>query len=210
MSRSIKLISSALIVAALAVGVWLAWSQSQSMKRISQLQQGALDPVAHAQSLLATQRADKSAEWVETASAIADQSADHDALAIQLLKAALAENPYFPRGWALLAFLHTRDAGSFTAEAERALERSIEVCPLCSKELLRWRLTFVLEHWTNVSEDTRVAAFVGADLLRWWHLDYEYLSRVRTEALGRGIAFDTYRKKVNSPVRTNEIGVRTD
>lgn len=206
MSLPIRLLSSAFIIAAIIVSARLALQNSQSLQRANDLNQGRLDPVEHADTLLKRSVASFPVEWTETASLVSETSAINDEKAIRLLETALAAEPNDPGAWALLAFLRTRQAGSYSQAAEEALDTSIQICPLCSKSLLRWRLTFVLQHWVDVSEQTRLAVFSGADLLRWWHLDYEYLAKVRTDALARGIEYDVYRRKVDTPIRSNELG----
>ena len=147
----------------------------------------------------------QASKWIETANLISAQSNANDDLAIDLLEAALAVDPAHPDAWALLSFLNTRQAGRYTDASEQALQTSIKLCGYCDKALLKWRFTYVLQHWDAVSEDTRMAAFSGADFLRWWHLEYEYLGRLRRQSLARNIPFDEYREKVGTHVRPNEI-----
>ena len=172
---------------------------------VAALQSGKVSAVETAERMLVSPRVEHSAEWIETAKTLASQSARHDALAINVLEKALEADASHPDAWALLSFLHTRRAGRFTEGSGRALQTSFDLCGYCSADLLRWRFTYVLRHWSDVSEASRLAAFSGADFLRWWYLEYEFLEEVRAQADANGIPFDAYRKKVGTHVRPNEV-----
>lgn len=172
---------------------------------VATLQSGEVSAHEKAKALLASTHVRNPAEWIETARYLSNQSPRHDRLAIRVLETALDADAYHPDAWALLSFLHTREAGGFTAASEQALETSFDLCGYCDEHLLRWRLTYVLRHWPDISEASRMAAFSGADFLRWWYLEYEFLDTVRAQATARGIPFDAYRKKVGTHVRPNEV-----
>lgn len=198
----------ALITAvALIVPTWSSLQTVRSFQREAAVESGKLDPMAHALSLAGRNQVSHPGEWVATARAIDDNTSAQNETAIALLRAALAEDERDPGAWAHLSFLLTRQAGSFSEEAQAALRKSVELCPYCETSLLKWRFTFVLSNWDNVPEDLRMAAFSGADLLRWWHLEYDFLADVRTEALALGIPYDEYRTRIDTPMRKNEIGL---
>lgn len=125
--------------------------------------------------------------------------------AAALLDRALAMDPRQPHAFALRAAIEVQQNKPLNAAAIEALRQSFLSCPFCEKELLKWRLEFVLQHWKEVPEDIRIMAFQGADVLRWWHLDYEYLEEIMLEAEAEGIPFSAYRQKVGTRVRPEEI-----
>lgn len=199
-------ISIAIPVIALGgFGLWLSLESVRETVRVSHIQDGDIDVLTHASTLAKQTRVDYPIEWISTATQLSASRSDQDALAIKLLEAALKEDPAHPRAWTLLSFLRTREAGEFTPAAETALQKSNELCGFCERDLLRWRLTYTLQHWADADETTRMAAFRGADFLRWWYLEYDFLNQVRANAIERGIPFDQYRRDVNSPVRPNEV-----
>ncbi len=202
-----RYIAITIIMLALALPVWSSFGVWTSDKRIAALHSGQKDTLLHAVHLNQLKHVRHPKEWIETAELLSARSPDNDALAISLLKRSLKADDRSPNAWAHLAFLLTRQAGALNEEAEAALQRSFALCLYCEKTLVRWRFTFTLQHWTRTSEETRLAAFSGADFLRWWHLDYDYLGEVRSAALALGIPFDEYRKKIPTPVRPNEIGL---
>lgn len=205
-----KSFKTLIILVALLLPAWASTSTLRSMERVSALQSGSIDLLTHAKFLNRKSRVVHPYEWTQTARLLTTQKPETTTLAISLLESALSESPNDPQAWALLAFLRKQDAGSLSLDAEQALRQSFDTCPYCSKALLRWRFSFVLENWDTASEDTRLSAFSGADFLRWWHLDYAYLKQVRDDARSRGIPFDQYRQKINTPMRPNEIGLKDD
>lgn len=193
------------VLLCLGIGIGAGVDVFRNHLQITALQSGKLDALEEAEKLLAEGKVSQASKWIEVANLISAQSSAHDATAIKLLEAALAVDGDHPDTWALLSFLHTRQSGEYTAASERALQASMAACLYCSKALLKWRFTYVLQHWDKVSEPTRMAAFSGADFLRWWHLEYEYLGRLRRQSLAEDIPFDSYREKVGTHVRPNEI-----
>lgn len=193
------------VLVCLAIASLASMSAVRTHFSVAALQSGEVSAVEKAESLLVSTRVGQSNEWIETAKTLASQSSRHDALAINVLETALEADTSHPDAWALLSFLQTRRAGRFTEASEQALRTSFELCGYCSADLMRWRFTYVLRHWPDVSEESRMAAFSGADFLRWWHLEYEFLNEVRAQAIANGIPFDAYRKKVGTHVRPNEV-----
>ncbi|MEO1324540.1 MAG: hypothetical protein AAFV59_16230 [Pseudomonadota bacterium] len=189
---------------------WVSISSHLSLSRIDAITQTTLDPASHAEHLLAQKGVRFPNEWVATAQALAGGDAEDLQTAIALLDRALIDAPHNAQAWSLLAFLHRQTSGSYNEQADRALLNSFNACAYCSKSLLRWRFTFVLNNWNATNEEVRLHAFSGADFLRWWHLDYDYLEQVRQDALARDIPYDAYRKKIATPVRPNEIGLDGD
>lgn len=112
-------------------------------------------------------------------------------------------------GWAHLAYLELQlvSKDGDVSPAMDALAASFEACPFCHRDLLRWRLSFVLSNWEQTPEPLRRAAFDGADFLRWWYLDVEYLSAAREQAVGDGVPFDVYRSEVKTSVRPWEVAL---
>jgi len=206
----INIIKAVIVFAALIVPVWAGSSTLLSIQRVSALQAGSIDPPSHAAILAQKQRVSHPQEWAETARLTANLGSENTARAISLLESALSAAPEDYQSWALLAFFRKQEDGNLSPEAALNLSKSIEACPYCSKSLLRWRFTFVLDNWDAVSEEVKLSAFSGADFLRWWHLDYDYLDQVRSEAISRSIPFDQYRLKVDTPARPNEISVDED
>ena len=193
------------IFAVLAIAVVSSVNYARSSQRVAALQAGERDVAEHAEHLRATDAVDYPTEWIATASQLAAQDPARNDDAIALLEAALDANPNHPNAWAQLAYLYAIRAGGFDDAAAHALQNSIDLCPYCGREILRWRFTFVLQHWDAVPESLRADVFSGADFLRWWYLDYTYLNSVRGDALERGIPFDAYRRNVNTPIRPSEV-----
>lgn len=116
-------------------------------------------------------------------------------------------DPSRPFAWANLAWLESKRASGRVNQASLdALTKSMDACPLCSEDLIRWRFNFVLANWREMPEGIRRRAFEQADLLRWIGPNAEFLADMRTRARQAGIPFDAYRAAVNTPVRTWDIG----
>ena len=205
-----KFASAILVITALILAVWLGFSTLRSENRVSALEDGRLDPAEFARHLLSQPTVRRPEQWAATARRLSTEGPDEIALAISLLDRALIKSESDYQSWAVLAYLHRQADGLYSEPVDFALRKSISACPYCSKSLLRWRLTFILDNWPRVPEETRILVFSGADFLRWWHLDYEYLDEVRSDAIARGIPFDEYRRKIDTPVRPNEIGLDRD
>ena len=198
-------ISGIAVTVALVAGIVFAVVFGLERKATYDLGANALDLNAALNAL----KSDGSASAdrrVRLAERLVEAGATHDVEARALLKQALADDPNAPTAWSLLAFVEHRISGAFSPDAQTAFRRSVEVCPMCNADLIRWRLDFVLANWDDTPEDLRKAAFVGADFLRWWHLDYEFVASRRALAISQGIPFVQYQRAVNTPVRPEEIG----
>jgi len=108
--------------------------------------------------------------------------------------------------WASLAYLEYGKAKAVNPAALDALTKSMDACPLCSDQLIRWRFNFVLANWNAMPEAVRHRAFEQADLLRWSGVNGEFLAEMRAKANSAGIPYDVYRAAVNTPVRTWDLG----
>ncbi|MEM5516229.1 hypothetical protein WNY37_04660 [Henriciella sp. AS95] len=126
-------------------------------------------------------------------------------LAIKLLQSGLSASPYDSSALARLSYLQTREAGQLTSAAAENLQKSIEQCGFCDRELLRWRLQFVLENWRDTPEQIRRKVFEGAEFLRWWHSDHAFLAEARAYAKRRLIPFNQYQRAVGSQIRPHEL-----
>lgn len=125
--------------------------------------------------------------------------------AVSLTRASLAKQPDQPFAWAELAFYQTRLKGRLDDEAILALQTSVDQCGYCDKQLLRWRLSFALDHWAALPESLRLEIFRGAEFLRWWHIDGAFLAEARQHATALGIDFREYQRRVVSDVRPHEV-----
>ena len=200
------ILKASFLVAAISFTIWSSATTLETLSRIEAIESGALDVQAHAQSLIDSEKVENAKEWTATGRALIEKDQSSDDLAIRLLERALLHDQYAYHAWALLSYAHTRAAGAFNTSAADALRHSIQYCPLCDASLLRWRLLFVIENWSETPEHIRDSVFEGADLLRWWHLDGEFLASARLTAQQKGIPFDEYRANVDTPVRAYEIG----
>ena len=198
--------SAALIAAALIAGLGLTGLALRDHHRQSAIEAGRIEPLAHAKSLLSGERSAPPTHFIRLAERLVAYGDAHDDLAASLLREGLSRRPSDGEAWALLAYVETRRAGRFNLAAQDALKQSVAACPYCDRDLLRWRLEFVLRHWEETPRGLRMAAFSGADVLRWWHLDSAWLLEMRTAAMRRGIDFDGYRRAIDTPVRPQEVG----
>ena len=108
--------------------------------------------------------------------------------------------------WATLAYLEIRQTGGkVNAAALDALTKSMDACPLCDQELIRWRFNYVLANWAGTPEEIRARAFEQADLLRWVGPNEEFLAEMRYKAGLNHIPFDDYRSQVKTPARAWDI-----
>ncbi|GAB5455369.1 MAG: hypothetical protein Hens2KO_15980 [Henriciella sp.] len=202
---ALKLLYAVPVIVLSSLVLYSSYGTLLSLNRVKALESGSLNAANHAQSLKDNTTVHHPQEWIATATQLTADSSEQDGLSIELLQRALASSPHHPHAWALLSFLQARHAKAFDDQAESSLQKSFAYCPYCDRALLRWRFTFALQHWEKSNEETRMAAFSGADFLRWWYLDYEFLSTVRDAALLERIPFDEYRRRVNTPVRPNEL-----
>ncbi len=114
---------------------------------------------------------------------------------------AVKADPSRAGAWAELAWLDYSKAGKVTPAALDALEQSMDACPVCNQDLIRWRFNFVLANWRDVPDDLRRRAFEQADILRWVGQNREFLGEMRVKAELAGIPFEAYRSAVKTPVR---------
>lgn len=208
--KQISAISGFVVFAALLIALWSNFSGLSVLQDVDRLRGQSLAATDVADGLLKAGSVEHPEIWIETARQLSSKSPEHDLVAISLLEQALQVKSEDYEAWALLAFLHRRHAGVFNESVEAALKQSFLACPYCNRDILQWRFTFVLANWQETSEETRLAAFSGADFLRWWHLEYDYLEAVRQDAVARGIPFREYRQKIDTPARPNEIGLPSD
>ena len=130
---------------------------------------------------------------------------DTTALARDLIVEALRRQPRQPVAWARLAYYDAAANGQLTSTGIEALETSVSQCGYCDKALLRWRLAFALDHWSEIPEPLRMDIFRGAEFLRWWHIDGAFLAEANQKAQSLDIPFREYQAAVVSDMRPNEV-----
>lgn len=160
-------------------------------------------------------RAALTGDWAQSNSpdyleAVAEQSLRQpvvdEASAYVAAKRAASLDPSRAFAWAMLAYLETRHTdGKVNPEVVYGITKSMDACPLCDQELVRWRFNFVLAHWDQMPEEVRKRAFEQADLLRWIGPNAEFLAEMRIKAQLNGIPFDAYRAGVDTPARSWDI-----
>lgn len=166
------------------------------------------DESATAATLAQELPANASADYYETLSELAMDARPADpGIARAAAERAVAIDPSRAQVWARIAWLDYLDTHTVTPEAVDALNRSIEACPLCDADLVRWRFNFVLANWASVPETLRHKVFEGADLLRWAGepSDADFLAEMRTKATAAGIPYDQYRAAVATPVKSWDV-----
>lgn len=126
--------------------------------------------------------------------------------ALDLARQTVAKDPTRAFAWARVAWLESQTAGAVNQVSLDALRRSMDLCPLCSQDLIRWRFNFVLGAWKAIPEDLRRKAFEQADILRWTGSNAAFLAEMRIKADNAGVPFDAYRAAVNTPVRSWDLG----
>lgn len=126
--------------------------------------------------------------------------------ALRNMRRAVAMDPSRAFAWANIAWLETSRAGRVTPDALQALQASMAACTLCDQELVAWRFSFVLAHWTQMPEAVRRTAFDQADYLRWKGEHSEFLAGMRIKAEAAGIPYAAYRDAVRTPVRDLRLG----
>ena len=147
-----------------------------------------------------------SADYYEVLSELSQvhQPADLEMAYLAAQRAVIADEAR-PYAWARLAYYATERAGGVNEETIRALAKSMTYCPLCSQDLVRWRMNFVLSHWIDMPDVLRRKAFEHGDMLRWNGSNAEFLAEMRVKSRNLGIPFDEYRSEVNTPVRSWDI-----
>lgn len=149
-----------------------------------------------------------SADYVETVSELSLhlQKAD-TATAYAAAQRATKLDGSRANAWATLAWLEYSKAKTVTPAVLDLLTKSMDACPMCNQDLIRWRFNFVLANWAAIPEPLRVRAFEQADVLRWTGDNHLFLADMGIKANQAGIAFDKYRMAVNTPVRTLDLGL---
>jgi hypothetical protein len=136
--------------------------------------------------------------------ALSELSTDPEA-ALLAARQAVAADPSRAFAWARIAWLESSKAGKVAATSLDALAKSMDVCPLCSEDLIRWRFNFVLTHWPAMPEPVRARAFEHANFLGWSSENAEFLAEMRIKSELAGIPFATYRAAVKSPVKALDL-----
>jgi hypothetical protein len=150
-----------------------------------------------------------SAARLETLAELALQVDPRNAeAAMKAARQAAAADPSRAGAWAHLAYLEFEEAGRVNAAVLEALVKSMDACPLCSEDLIRWRFNFVLANWTSIPETLRRRAFEHADRLRWIGANTEFLAEMKVKATLAGIPYDRYRSEVDTPVRSWDLAPR--
>lgn len=164
-------------------------------------------PLETKQMLQSDWTSSSSPDYLEAVAEISLQAPTVDeANAFVAARRATQLDPTRASAWAILAYLETRQMdGKINDVALKALTRSMDVCPLCDEDLIRWRFNFVLTNWASMPEAIRKRAFEQADLLRWIGPNEEFLAEMRYKAGLNGIPFDAYRAQVKTPARAWDI-----
>jgi hypothetical protein len=185
-------------LAAVVGMVSLAWDEMVTLSWSSEFAANAVDP---------DWAGSTSPDFLEIVSEVSlrEPGVDESA-AYHAARRATELDPSRASVWATLAYLETRrNEGKVNAVALEALTQSMDACPLCDQDLIRWRFNFVLANWADVPEGLRKRAFEHADLLRWIGSHAEFLAEMRFKARLKGIPFDAYRAAVDTPARTWDI-----
>lgn len=158
-------------------------------------------------ALLADWSGSNSPDYLEALAELSlQQPVVDEAFAFLAARRATQLDPSRAFAWAMLAYLETRQTGGkINAVAIDALTKSMNACPLCDQELIRWRFNYVLTNWADMPEVLRNRAFEQADLLRWIGPNEEFLAEMRYKAGLNSIPFDAYRARVKTPARTWDI-----
>jgi hypothetical protein len=146
-------------------------------------------------------------DYLETMAELSlSQPVADEATAFVAARRATQLDPSRAFAWAILAYLETRRTnGTVNELALDALTKSMDACPLCDQDLIRWRFNYVLAHWEQMPEPIRKRAFEHADLLRWIGPNAEFLAEMRYKARLKDVPFDAYRSAVKTPARTWDI-----
>jgi hypothetical protein len=136
-----------------------------------------------------------SPEYYEALSELAKD----DTIALAAARRAVAADPSRAFAWARIAWIETVNAGRIAAPALEALTKSMDACPLCSEDLVRWRFNFVLANWNEMPEALRARAFEHAEFLSWSGDNAEFLAEMRIKSELAGLPFSAYRAAVKTP-----------
>ncbi|WP_084395818.1 hypothetical protein [Henriciella aquimarina] len=201
-NRTIRILLYAATCAAIVAAAGLGLSLILEQSRIADIERGALT-TAEARDLIGTGQSP--ALLLAAADSLRLQEQDDIETARTLTAEALERQPAQPVAWARLAYYEAALAGGLNEEALSALQTSIRQCGYCDKDLMRWRLGFILNHWADTPEAVRLDVFRGAEFLRWWHIDGAFLAEAHQKANGLGIPFREYQKAVVTSVRPQEV-----
>ena len=179
----------------------LAWQNVASWSLVN------ASPAETRAALLADWSGSSSPDYLEAVAELSLQQPTVDeASAFVAARRATQLDPSRAFAWAMLAYLETRQLnGRVDNVAREALTKSMDACPLCDADLIRWRFNYVLTNWSEMPETIRSRAFEQADLLRWIGPNAEFLAEMRFKAGLNGIPFDTYRSRVKTPARAWDI-----
>ena len=147
-----------------------------------------------------------SAAWLETASELGlylEEPAIEPSLAAA--RRSVEADPTRASAWAKLAYLEYSKAGKVTPETIDALSKSMDACPFCDQDLIRWRFNFVLANWSVMPEAVRLKAFEQADILRWAGDNAEFLTEMKVASRQAGIPFGALQSAVNTPWRSWDL-----
>lgn len=188
-------------VAAVAPMLMFAWQHAATWSLVNSA------PLETKQMLQSDWASSASPDYLEAVAEISLQAPTVDeANAFLAARRATQLDPTRASAWAILAYLEVRQMnGKINDVALNALTKSMDACPLCDEDLIRWRFNFVLANWASMPEAIRERAFEQADLLRWIGPNEEFLAEMRYKAGLNGIPFDAYRAQVKTPARTWDI-----
>jgi len=140
----------------------------------------------------------RSADYIEALSELASEAG----VALLVARSAVDADPSRAFVWARIAYLEAAKAGKVGAASLEAITRSMDACPLCDEELIRWRFNFVLANWAAMPEAIRTRAFEHAEFLSWSGANAEFLAEMRIKSDLIGIPFAAYRSAVKTPVKS--------
>lgn len=148
----------------------------------------------------------QSADYLETLSELALQLPTPETdRALEAARRAVAADPSRAFAWTTIAYLESEKAGRATPEAIEALGKSMDACPFCSVDLVRWRFNFVLSNWDVIPDAMRRRAFEQADMLRWTPGNGEFLGDMQARAERADLPYDAYRAAVKTPLSSWDI-----
>ncbi len=201
----VRYFSAAIIFLAGAVAIAVSVTVYKDYKTESSLKAEEFDAQQASLDCLADKHCGPSSFHLKLASELDFGDDKQRELASRLANRAADIDPNDPETWTLIARLEAQNAGGMSPQASDALRRSIELCWVCdNQDLLRERLELVLKNWDTAPEDVRIAAFEGAELLRWKYQDEDFLTAQDDFAVLKNIPFDAYIKQMAAPMKPDE------
>ena len=201
-SNLARYVSAAVLIAASAAALFLAITGLIEERATLAIDDADADESALARTCIADPNCKGPTRLLKLAEAMATGDKSERELARKLTERALNHDDLNPGGWALISYLETTEAGTFSEAATAAMRKSLEICRLCdNRELLRWRLSYILQTWKNVPEDIREGVFEGADLLSWRYGDDQFLQEQKAFANQYGIPFADYLIQSRASIR---------